>query len=134
MRRLYASQDHCPVARSLDLLGERWTILVMRDLLRGTVRFSDLLVSLRGISPNLLAARLKLLESRGMVERRFYSDHPPRAEYRLTEKGREFGKVVRALYDWGTKWEPRRAGRGPSARADKGSREPAPPLGPGPAR
>jgi len=100
VRRVYVSQDYCPVARSLDLLGGRWTILVMRDLLRGTVRFSDLEASLKGISPNLLAARLKLLEDRGMVERSFYSDHPPRAEYRLTEKGREFGKVVRALYDW----------------------------------
>jgi DNA-binding HxlR family transcriptional regulator len=124
VRRVYVSQDYCPVARSLDLLGGRWTILVMRDLLRGTVRFSDLEASLKGISPNLLAARLKLLEDRGMVERSFYSDHPPRAEYRLTEKGREFGKVVRALYDWGSKYEPRSASsarRGPV----KEGREPA---------
>lgn len=108
MRRIYSSQDVCPVARTLDVLGDRWTILVIRDLLRGVNRFSDLEQSLAGISPNLLAARLKRLEKAGMVERAFYSDHPPRAEYRLTHKGREFGAVVRAMYAWGTKHEPRR--------------------------
>lgn len=108
MKRAYSSQDVCPVARTLDVLGDRWTILVLRDLLRGITRYTDLQNSLAGISPNLLSARLKRLEDAGMVERAFYSDHPPRAEYHLTEKGRDFGRVVRAMYDWGTKHQPRR--------------------------
>jgi DNA-binding HxlR family transcriptional regulator len=116
MQRSYSSQDSCPVARTLDVLGDRWTILVLRDLLRGINRFSDLQESLSGISPNLLASRLKRLEETGMVERAFYSDHPPRAEYRLTAKGRDFGKVVRAMYDWGTAYVPR-ASQGLTPRA-----------------
>ena len=124
-QRLYATQDNCPVARTLDVLGDRWTILVLRDLLRGISRFNELEQSLRGISPNLLAARLKRLQAAGMIERSFYSDHPPRAEYHLTEKGTEFGAVVRALYDWGTKHQPRRRNSTPNPVSveGEGSRE-----------
>jgi DNA-binding HxlR family transcriptional regulator len=117
MPRSYASQDFCPVARTLDILGDRWSILVIRDLLRGVTRYKDLEASLRGISPNLLSDRLKRLEAAGMVERVFYSDHPPRAEYRLTEKGRDFGGVVRAMYAWGARHAPRRGGDHPLAPA-----------------
>ncbi len=108
IQRTYTSQDVCPVARTLDILGDRWTILVIRDLLRGINRFTDLQESLTGISPNLLASRLKRLEQAGMVERAFYSDHPPRAEYRLTAKGRDFAPVVKSMFDWGTTYVPRR--------------------------
>jgi DNA-binding HxlR family transcriptional regulator len=108
-KRVYASQDKCPVARSLDILGDRWTLLIVRDLLRGRSRYSELLVSLEGIAPNLLSDRLKRLEGQGIVERSFYSDHPPRAEYRLTEKGRALGPVIRSMFDWGTKWLPAEA-------------------------
>ena len=66
-------------------------------------KFKDLLESLEGISPNLLANRLKRLEHEGIVERFFYSDHPPRAEYRFTPKGEELGSVVRAMARWGYK-------------------------------
>jgi DNA-binding HxlR family transcriptional regulator len=107
MPRTYDSQDNCPVARTLDIVGDRWTLLVLRDLGLGYSRFSELLLSCEGISTNLLANRLKKLEARGMVHRHFYSDHPPRAEYRLTDKGKAFTKVIRALYDWGTAYEPR---------------------------
>jgi DNA-binding HxlR family transcriptional regulator len=101
-------QEHCPVARTLDIVGDRWTMLVLRDLSLGKTRFSQLEESLRGISPNLLADRLKRLEARGMVERRFYSQHPPRAEYLLTEKGRAFARnVIGSLYKWGAQYEPR---------------------------
>ncbi len=94
----------CPVARTLEVIGERWTILILRDLvLRGPRRFQDFEQSLLGISPNTLSARLKTLESAGIVERRFYEDHPPRAEYLLTDKGNELRAVVRALRDWGQK-------------------------------
>ena len=106
-QRTYLKQEVCPVARSLDIVGDRWTVLVLRDLGLGYRRFNELLQSCEGISTNLLAERLKRLEARAMVERHFYSDHPPRAEYRLTPKGKAFTKVIRALYDWGTTYEPR---------------------------
>ncbi len=93
----------CPVAKTLELVGDRWTLLAVRDLLPGTKRFQDLLVSLPGIAPNILSARLKLMEEHGLVGRRFYSDHPPRAEYTLTDKGRELGMIVGALATWGSR-------------------------------
>ncbi|MCC7372747.1 MAG: helix-turn-helix transcriptional regulator [Chloroflexi bacterium] len=103
MPRLYGQL--CPVARALDLLGNRWTLLIVRDLLRGRGRFQELTESLPGIAPNILSDRLKLLEEGGIVTRRFYSDHPPRAEYVLTEKGRELDVVVGALAAWGARHE-----------------------------
>jgi DNA-binding HxlR family transcriptional regulator len=100
----------CPVARTLDVIGESWTILILRDLvISGPRRFQDFERSLTGISPNTLSARLKRLEENGIVERRFYEQHPPRAEYILTEKGAELRLVLRALLDWGNRhtcWPP----------------------------
>jgi DNA-binding HxlR family transcriptional regulator len=98
------SLERCPVARTLNVIGERWTILILRDLsLHGPRKFQDFERSLTGISPNTLSARLKTLEEHGVVERRFYAEHPPRAEYVLTEKGRELRPVLRALREWGDK-------------------------------
>ena len=91
----------CPVAKTLEVIGDRWTLLVVRDLLRATQRFQDLLGSLPGIAPNILSARLKLMEEHGLIRRTLYSDHPPRAEYALTDRGRELGMVVGALAAWG---------------------------------
>jgi DNA-binding HxlR family transcriptional regulator len=93
----------CPVAKSLELIGDRWTLLIVRDLLHGACRFQDFQTSLKGIAPTVLSDRLKLMEEHGLVERRFYSDHPPRAEYLLTDKGRELGVVVGALAVWGSR-------------------------------
>jgi DNA-binding HxlR family transcriptional regulator len=93
---------NCPVARALDIIGERWSVLILRDLfLQGARKFQDFESSLTGISPNTLSARLKRLEDGGIVERRFYAEHPPRAEYVLTAKGRELGPVMKALRAWG---------------------------------
>src|SRR2546422_9805594 len=91
----------CPVAKSLELLGERWTLLVIRDLLAGPRRFQDLLASLDGIAPNVLSERLKILEAHGIVAREFYSEHPPRPAYALTPPGRDLGVVVGPLPGWG---------------------------------
>jgi len=92
----------CPLARALDIIGERWTVLILRDLfLEGARKFQDFEDSLTGISPNTLSARLKRLEDGGIIERRFYEEHPPRAEYVLTAKGRELGPVMKALRAWG---------------------------------
>src|SRR4249919_4115607 len=94
----------CPVARTLDLIGERWTILLLRDLLlHGPRRFVDFQASLPGVAPNTLSARLKALEDNGLVQRALYSERPPRVEYMLTDKGKSLGPVVRAMRDWGTK-------------------------------
>jgi DNA-binding HxlR family transcriptional regulator len=93
----------CPVAKSLEVVGERWTLLIVRDLLGGARKFQDLQDSLPGIAPALLSERLKLMEEHGLVTRRFYSEHPPRAEYLLTDKGRELGVVVGALATWGSR-------------------------------
>jgi len=104
LERTYETQAGCPVAGTLDVIGDRWTILIIRDLVLGkSGKFKDLLASLQGISPNLLADRLKRLEREGIVERSFYSDHPPRAEYRFTPKGEELGSVVSAMARWGYK-------------------------------
>src|SRR5689334_1111357 len=94
----------CPVARTLDIIGERWSILLMRDLdLRGQRMFQDFQAAFQAMSPNTLSARLKTLEEHGIVERHFYEDHPPRAEYRLTDKGRALGPVLKALREWGSR-------------------------------
>jgi DNA-binding HxlR family transcriptional regulator len=95
----------CPIARTLDIIGERWTVLILRDLLiSGPCRFQELQQSLPGVSPNTLSARLKTLEEHAIIVRKFYEEHPPRAEYLLTEKGRTLGPILKALMDWGQKY------------------------------
>jgi DNA-binding HxlR family transcriptional regulator len=94
---------NCPVATALDAIGERWTILILRNLtLNKSQRFQDLQDSLKGCAPNTLSARLKALEDRGLIERRQYEAHPPRFEYVLTDKGRGASPVLKALRAWGT--------------------------------
>lgn len=94
----------CPIARTLDIIGERWTIMILRDLfLDGPRRFQDFEQSLPSASATTLSARLKKLEDNGIVVRRFYTDHPPRAEYILTDKGRTLGPLLKMLLQWGTK-------------------------------
>jgi len=96
--------NDCPVARTLDVIGERWTALLLRDLLRhGPRRFQDFQASLPGVAPNTLSARLKAMEDDGLVERVLYSERPVRLEYVLTEKGRSLGPVIKAMRDWGRK-------------------------------
>jgi DNA-binding HxlR family transcriptional regulator len=93
----------CPVARSLEFLGERWTLLLVRDLLIAPRKFQEFSASLSGVAPAMLSQRLKVLEHHGIVSRRLYSQHPPRAEYALTERGEELRPVVRALGIWGAR-------------------------------
>jgi DNA-binding HxlR family transcriptional regulator len=106
MPRMAEKRDEgCPVAAALGVIGERWTLLIIRDLLRlGALKFQDFEASLAGVSPNTLSARLKRLEEAGVVERRLYAEHPPRAEYLLTEKGRALGPIVLAMKKWGEKF------------------------------
>src|SRR6266849_4631482 len=125
MPKIYGQR--CPVAKTLEIVVDRWTLLMVRDLLGGTRRFQDLQASLSGIAPNILSDRLKLMEEHGLVTRRFYSDHPPRAEYDLTDKGKELGMVVGALAAWGARHVHADSGREVRLgyfRADTGERVP----------
>ena len=103
MARSYLA-PHCPVASALDQIGEKWTLLILRDLtLHPSRRFQDLIESLKGCAPNTLSARLSSLEEAGLIERRLYEQHPPRMEYVLTDKGRQVRPVLKALKAWGLK-------------------------------
>src|SRR5262245_44858426 len=105
----------CPVARSLDVIGDRWSLLILRDFFRfGPRRFQDFEQTLPGLTPSILSARLKGFESQGVIESRLYAEHPPRLEYALTQKGRDLGPILEALKTWGERHtaqtsEPRRS-------------------------
>jgi len=97
--------QRCPVARALDVVGERWSLLILRDLnRRGPQRFQALEEGLPGVAPNTLSARLKMLEAHGVIGARLYERHPPRYEYFLTDKGKALVPVLRALYAWGERY------------------------------
>jgi DNA-binding HxlR family transcriptional regulator len=102
MRRVSLAAMPCPIARSLDVVGDWWTLLIVRDALRGATRFEDLRVA--GISDNILASRLRKLVEAGVMERRRYQTRPDRYEYLLTAKGRALGPIVAALRQWGREW------------------------------
>ena len=91
---------NCSVARTLSVLGERWTVLVLREIFLRNRRF-DSIQSALGIATNVLSARLDTLLEEGIVERRRYSEHPERFEYRLTEKGLELQPILLSLLRWG---------------------------------
>lgn len=92
----------CPVARALDVVGERWSLLILRDLARkGPLRFQAIEAGLPGIAPNTLSARLKALQASGVIATRLCAAHPPRYEYSLTDKGEALRPVLRALFAWG---------------------------------
>jgi DNA-binding HxlR family transcriptional regulator len=102
MRRKSFSEMQCPVARSLERVGEWWSILILRDAMHGLTRFDQFEESL-GISPTMLTRRLSGLVKAGLLERQRYSERPPRYEYVLTERGRDFRSVVVAIQAWGNK-------------------------------
>lgn len=103
MQRTRFDNRECPVARALELTGEWWSLLVIRDAFRGLRRFEDFQASL-GIARNMLSRRLKALVAAGILEKRAYSARPPRHEYRLTVKGRELMPVMVSLMVWGNRW------------------------------
>lgn len=102
MKRKRFVEMPCPIARTLDIVGEWWTLLIIRDALVGSRRFEQFRTS--GIADNILSSRLDLLVSEGILERRLYQEHPPRYEYLLTDKGHDLLPVVIALGAWGMKW------------------------------
>lgn len=102
MQRKRFSETQCPIARSLERVGEWWTILILRDAFHGLTRFDQFQRSL-GIAPNMLTRRLCALVEEGLLERRRYCEHPPRDEYLLTERGRDFWPVLVVLTEWGNR-------------------------------
>lgn len=96
----------CPVARTAELIGNKWTPLIIRDLVKGEKRFSELERSLRGISPKTLSERLKKLEEAAVVTRACFAEVPPRVEYTLTEKGFALLPVIDSMRSYGTAWLP----------------------------
>jgi DNA-binding HxlR family transcriptional regulator len=102
LQRKHFGRMSCPVARGLERVGEWWSMLILRDALAGLTRFDEFQKSL-GIAPNMLARRLNSLVEAGLLERRRYSERPPREEYLLTGRGRDVRPILVALYAWGNK-------------------------------
>ncbi len=102
MRHKNFGNMQCPIARGLERVGEWWSILILRDALHGLTRFDEFRKSL-DIAPNMLTRRLGALVEAGLLERRRYSERPPRDEYLLTQRGRDFRPVLLALLAWGNK-------------------------------
>lgn len=100
---LGSRRSRCPVSCTLDVLGDRWTLLVVRDIMRGKSRYAEFLGSPEGIPTNILAERLKRLAAKGIISSRRYSQHPPRVEYALTAKGEDLRPVMRSMVEWGVR-------------------------------
>jgi DNA-binding HxlR family transcriptional regulator len=108
LQRSYENQE-CSVAATLEVVGERWTLLIVRELLLGVHRFSELQADL-GIARNVLQARLERLVEHGIIERRRYQEHPPRDGYHLTDKGLDLWPTIVSLMEWGDRHLPRPGG------------------------
>lgn len=100
MRAAKHASGTCPVARGLALVGDAWTMLILRDVGRGATRFDQFRTSL-GIAPNILSQRLRALTEAGLLEKSGYCQHPPRDEYLITEAGRDFLPILQAIGAWG---------------------------------
>jgi len=95
----------CPVETALTLMGDRWKILIVRDLLTGTKRFGELKKSLEGISQKVLTQHLRIMEENGLVNRKVYAEVPPRVEYSLTELGFSLKSILDAMWQWGEEYK-----------------------------
>ena len=91
----------CPVETTLTLISDKWKVLILRDLLTGTKRFGELRRSVGNVSPKILTAQLRQMESSGLVNRKVYAEVPPRVEYSLTELGRSLSPILNAMQSWG---------------------------------
>ena len=94
-------QDDCPVRKTAQIIDGKWTTLIVRDLLPGKKRYYELLDSLHGISPKMLATRLRFLEERGIIAKEIFPTIPPKTEYRLTPLGKKLQKVIVAMGEFG---------------------------------
>jgi DNA-binding HxlR family transcriptional regulator len=94
---------NCPVERTVNIIGGKWTLLILRDLFQGTRRFGELRASLKGVSPKTLTDKLRELEEHKIVQRKIYPEVPPRVEYSLTKQGQSLKKIFDAMQEWGAK-------------------------------
>ena len=95
----------CPVETTLMLIGDKWKVLILRDLLPGTKRFGELKKSIGNVSQKVLTAQLRNMESNGLVNRKVYPEVPPRVEYSLTELGQSLKPILDAMWDWGEEFK-----------------------------
>lgn len=100
-KKLPSNLPACPVEVTLLLLSNKWTILILRDLLSGTKRFGELKKSLSGVSQKVLTANLRSLEEKGIIEREVSLEVPPRVEYRFTDLGKTLDPIIKSMHDWG---------------------------------
>lgn len=115
------SRSLCPIATTLDVVGDSWSLVLIRDMLIGKKRYGEFLASPEGITTNILASRLKKLEAQGLIERRAYQTNPPRYEYHLTDMGRDLHPALQEICRWanryfGDTWVPPAAFMKPIAR------------------
>ncbi len=96
----------CPITNGLDIFGDKWTLLIIRDLMLGKRRYQDLISSPENIASNILADRLKRLQAAGLIDRQAYQQNPARYEYVLTTKGKDLKPVLEAIIGWGRKHYP----------------------------
>lgn len=95
----------CPVETTLKLIGNKWKVLIIRDLLTGTKRFNELMKSLDGISQKVLTSNLRSMENDGIINRKVYPEVPPKVEYTLTETGYSLQPVLHSMIIWGTEYK-----------------------------
>ena len=99
----------CPVETTLSLIGDKWKVLILRDLMPGTRRFGELKRSIGGVSQKVLTAQLRDMEAKGLVARQVYAEVPPRVEYSLTDLGRSLKPILDAMWTWGESYRARSA-------------------------
>ena len=99
----------CPVETTLMLIGDKWKVLILRDLMPGTKRFGELKKSIGSVTQKVLTAQLREMEAQGLVDRRVYAEVPPRVEYSLTELGRSLKPILDAMWNWGENYKAQNA-------------------------
>ena len=108
-KRIHSDEEHgidCPITRTAYLVGDTWTLLIVRHLMDGCMRFGELQNALGSVSPKTLSQRLKMLEEADILTRKIYAEVPPRVEYTLTEKGRALSDVIDAMREFGERYLP----------------------------
>lgn len=99
----FTTRSGCPIAATLDLVGDKWSLVIVRDMLIGKRRYGEFLASPEGITTNILADRLKRMEEHGLISKEPYQDHPPRYDYALTPSGVSLLPVLQAMCRWGNR-------------------------------
>ncbi|MFT5134680.1 MAG: DNA-binding HxlR family transcriptional regulator [Gammaproteobacteria bacterium] len=103
LKEMSFQRSDCPIACALDVIGDKWTLLIIRDLLRGKQRFSEFMDSQEGLKTNILTDRLKRLQNAGLLERSAYQDNPPRYQYALTDEGKDLWPMLKEMILWANK-------------------------------